>query len=55
MIVIMQPVAMAAHPGELSDPRLLPTRRHLFRRAQVPATQDQIAVVRDHVEARAVK
>jgi len=44
-VTIVQPVEVATHLRELTDPLLLPTRCRLFRRARVP-------VARDHVEVR---
>jgi hypothetical protein len=43
-VTIVQPVEVATHLRELTDPRLLPTRCRLFRRIRV------LVVVRDHVE-----
>ena len=44
-VTIVQPVEVATHLRELTDPRLLPTRCRLFRRGRV-------LVARDHVEVR---
>jgi hypothetical protein len=44
-VTIVQPVEVAMHLRELTDPRLLPTRRRPFHRGRV-------LVARDHVEAR---
>jgi hypothetical protein len=47
-VTIVQPVEVATHLRELTDPRLLPTRCRLFRRGRV-------LVARDHVEVRSDK
>jgi hypothetical protein len=47
-VTIVEPVAVAMHLRELTDPRLLPTRCRLFRRIRVLAA-------RDHVEVRSNK
>ena len=44
VVIIVQPVEVATHLRVLTDPRLLPTQRRLFRRIRV------LVVVRDHVE-----
>jgi hypothetical protein len=44
-VTIVQPVEVATHLRELTDPRQLPTRCRLFHHVRVP-------VVRDHVEVR---
>ena len=44
-VTIVQPVEVATHLRELTDPRLLPARCRLFRRGRV-------LVARDHVEVR---
>ena len=43
VVIIVQPVEVATHLRMLTDPRLLPTQRRLFRRIRV-------LVARDHVE-----
>ena len=47
-VTLVQPVAVAMHLCELTDPRLLPTRCRLFRRIRV-------LVGRDHIELRSNK
>jgi len=48
VVIIVQPVEVATHLHELTDPRLLPTRCRLFRRIRVLVAR--IPVVRDHIE-----
>jgi hypothetical protein len=48
VVIIIQPVEVATHLHELTDPRLFPTRCRLFRRIRVLVVR--ILVVRDHIE-----
>jgi hypothetical protein len=51
VVIIVQPVEVATHlRSMLIDPRLLPTRRRLFRRIRVLVAHDHVLVARDHVE-----
>ena len=45
VVIIVQLVEVATHLRVLTDPRLLPTQRRLFRRIRV-------LVARDHVEVQ---
>jgi hypothetical protein len=52
-VIIVQPVEVATHLHELTDPRLHPTRCRLFRRIRVPVARVLVArilVARDHIE-----
>ena len=51
-VIIVQPVEVATHLRVLTDPRLLPTRRRLFRRIRVLVAHDHVLVDRDHVEVQ---
>ena len=48
VVTIVQPLEVATHLRELTDPRLLPTRCRLFHRIRV-------LVARDHVEVQSDK
>jgi len=58
VVIIVQPVEVATHLNELTDPRLLPSRCRLFRRirdlvARVLVARILVArilVARDHIE-----
>jgi hypothetical protein len=53
VVIIVQPVEVATHLHELTDPRLLPTRCRLFRRIRVLVARILVArtlVARDHIE-----
>ena len=52
VVSIVQPRGVATQLCELSNPRLLPTRRRLFRRGRVLVTRGRVPVTRDHVEVR---
>jgi hypothetical protein len=49
VVIIVQPVEAATHLRMLTDPRLLPTRRRLFRRIRVLVVRNHVLVVRNHV------
>jgi hypothetical protein len=58
VVIIVQPVEVATHLHELTDPRLLPTRCRLFRRIRVLVARILVALVlvaRDHVEVNSVR
>ena len=44
VVIIVQPVEVATHLRVLTDPRLLPTQRRLFRRIRVLAARDHVEV-----------
>jgi len=48
VVIIVQPVEVATHLHELTDPRLLLTRLRLFRRILILVAR--IPVARDHIE-----
>ena len=51
-VIIVQPVEVATHLRVLTDPRLLPTQRRLFRRIRVLVARNCVPVARDHVEVQ---